>query len=162
MLLKSGMLYCRTKSNVSKRKQTDNEGEAAVVPSTSRELAETPKPEVKITKKYKESSKLEAKMIEYLDRSPTETSKKEEDMISYQMAAIEHMIKELVPKEKHINILFSLVHQMQRYIDNLQQVPVNPVAGYNNGNSNGEIGPQFAALTPVPMSYSREVPFEGM
>ena len=93
--LKSGMIICRTKSNVNKRKQNDEEDSSAVVPSTSRELAETPKPEIKTTKKYKQSTKLEEKMIEYLDKSPSEQpSKKEEDMISYQMAAIEHMIRE--------------------------------------------------------------------
>ena len=104
------MITCRTKSNVNKCKQNDEEEGAAVVPSTSRELADTPKSEIKTTKKYKQSTKLEEKMIEYLDKSPSDqTSKKEEDMISYQMAVIEHMIRESVPKSKHINILFSLV-----------------------------------------------------
>ena len=169
------MLHCRTKSNVAKRKKTDEESESGVVPSTSRELADTPKPEMKITKRYKESSKLEAKMIEYLDKSPAETSKKEEDMITFQMAAIEHMTRESVPKEKHINILFALVHQVQRYIDNLQQVqnqvPVNahPVYTNSNNNNNEQNAGGFATLTAVPMhelnrNYEavREVPFTSM
>ena len=151
--LKSGMIICRTKSNVNKHKQNDEEDSFAVVPSTSRELAETPKPEIKTTKKYKQSTKLEEKIIEYLDKSPSEQpSKKEEDMISYQMAAIEHMIRESVPKSKHINILFSLVHQVQKYIDNSQndnqpQVPVNPVIPDAIGN--------YATLTPVPVNQLR-------
>ena len=160
------MIICRTKSNVNKRKQNDEEDSSAVVPTTSRELAETPKPEIKTTKKYKQSTKLEEKMIEYLDKSPSEQpSKKEEDMISYQMAAIEHMIRESVPKSKHINILFSLVHQVQKYIDNLQNdnqahVPVNPVIPDAIGN--------YATLTPVPVNQlngnytQREIPFEQM
>ena len=60
-------------------------------------------------------------------------------MISFQMTAIEHMIRESVPKKKHINILFALVHQVQGYTDNLQQVqnqvPVNPHPVYNNNNN---------------------------
>ena len=158
------MITCRTKSNVNKRKQNDDEESAAVVPSASRELADTPKPEIKTTKKYKQSTKLEEKMIEYLDKSPSEQpSKKEEDMISYQMAAIEHMIRESVPKSKHINILFSLVHQVQKYIDNLQNenqahVAVNPAIPDRN----------YATLTPVPVNQlsgnytQREIPFEQM
>ena len=154
------MITCRTKSNVNKRKQNDEEESAAVVPSTSRELAETPKPEIKTTKKYKQSTKLEEKMIEYLDKSPSDQpSKKEEDMISYQMAAIEHMIRESVPKSKHINILFSLVHQVQKYIDNLENdnpahVAVNPAMPAAIGN--------YATLTPVPVEQLREIPFEQM
>ena len=97
-------------------------------------------------------------MIEYLDKSPSEQpSKKEEDMISYQMAAIEHMIRESVPKSKHINILFSLVHQVQKYIDNLQnenQVAVNPVIPEAIAN--------YATLTTVPVNQLREIPFEQM
>ena len=161
--LKSRMIICRTKSNVNKRKQNDEENSAAVVPSTSRELAEMPKPEIKTTKKYKQSTKLEEKMIEYLDKSSSEQpSEKEEDVISYQMAAIEHMI-ESVPKSKHINILFSLVHQVQKYIDNLQnenQVPVNPPIH--------EAMENYATLTSVPVNQlngnytQREILFEQM
>ena len=73
--LKIGMILCKTKSNVPKRKQSDEE-QNSVVPSSSRELSETPKPEMKITKKYKQSTKLEEKMIEYLDKSPTEQAPK--------------------------------------------------------------------------------------
>ena len=160
------MITCRTKSNVNKRKQNDEEEGAAVVPSTSRELSDTPKPEIKTTKKYKQSTKLEEKMIEYLDKSPSDQpSKKEEDMISYQMAAIEHMIRESVPKAKHINILFSLVHQVQKYIDDLQNenqahVAVNPAIPDAIGN--------YATLTPVPVNQlngnytQREIAFDQM
>ena len=154
------MIFYRTKSTVSKRKQEEEEN--SVVPSSSRELNDTPKPEVKTTKKYKQSSKLEEKMIEYLEKSPSKTpAKKEEDMVSYQMAAIEHMIRESVPKSKHINILFSLVHQVQRYIDDLQmQPPPNPVAVQGMGD--------YATLTPVLVNQleenymQREIPFEKM
>ena len=152
------MICYRTKSNVSKQKQEEEEN--SVVSSSSRELSETPKPEVKTTKKYKQSSKLEEKMIEYLEKSPRKTlSQKNEDMISYQMATIEHMIRESVPKSKHINILFSLVHQVQRYIDELQiQAPPNPVCIEAMAN--------YATLTPVLVSQlgndymQREIPFE--
>ena len=154
------MIFYRTKSNVSKQKQEEEEN--SVVPSSSRELNDTPKPEVKTMKKYKHSSKLEEKMIEYLEKSPSKTPpKKEKDMVSYQMAAIEHMIRESVPKSKHINILFSLVHQVQRYIDNLQmQPPPNPVAVQGMGD--------YATLTPVPVNQleenyiQREIPFDKM
>ena len=152
------MISYRTKSYVSKWKQ--EEEEYSVVPSSSRELSETPKPEVKTTKKYKQSSKLEEKMIEHLEKSPRKTPpKKEEDMISYQMAAIEHMIRESVPKSKHINILFLLIHQVQRYKDELQiQAPANPVRVEGMAN--------YATLTPVPVNQlgndymQREIPFD--
>ena len=152
------MICYRTKSNVSKQKQEEEEN--SVVPSSSRELSETPKPEVKATKKYKQSSKLEEKMMEYLEKSPSKTpAKKEEDMVSYQMAAIEHMIRESVPKSRHINILFSLIHQVQRYIDELQmQAPPNPVRVEGMAD--------YATLTPVPVTQlgndymQREIPFE--
>ena len=99
-------------------------------------------------------------MIEYLEKSPSKTqAKKEEDMISYQMAAIEHMIRKSVPKSKHINILFSLIHQVQRYIDELQmQAPPNHV--HVEGTAD------YATLTPVPVTQlgsnymQREIPFE--
>ena len=160
------MITCRTKSNVNKHKQNDEEEGSAVVPSSSRELSDTPKPEIKTTKKYKQSTKLEEKMIEYLDKSPSDQpSKKEEDMISYQMAAIEHMIQESVPKSKHINILFSLMHQVQKYIDNLQNknqahVAVNPAIPDAIEN--------YATLIPVPVNQlngnytQRQIPFEQM
>ena len=76
------MIFYRTKSNVSKQKQEEEEN--SVVPSSNRELNDTPKPEVKTMKKYKQSSKLEEKMIEYLEKSSSKTpAKKEEDMVSY-------------------------------------------------------------------------------
>ena len=154
------MIFYRTKSNVSKQKQEGEEN--SVVPSSSRQLNDTPKPEVKTTKKYKKSSKLEEKMIEYLERSPNKTpAQKEEDMVSYQMATIEHIIRQSVPKSKHINSLFSLVHRVQRYIDDLKmQPPLNPVAFQGMGD--------YATLTPVPVNelednyMQREIPFEKM
>ena len=99
-------------------------------------------------------------MIEYLEKSPSKTpAKKEEDMVSYKMATIEHMIRESVPKSKHINILFSLIHQVQRYIDELQiQAPPNPVHVEGIGD--------YVTLTPVPVNQlrndymQREIPFE--
>ena len=75
------------------------------------------------------------------------------------MATIGHMIRESVPKSKHINILFLLVHQVQRYIDELQiQAPLNPV--------NLEGMANYATLTPVPVNQlgndymQRKIPFE--
>ena len=99
-------------------------------------------------------------MIEYLEKSPSKTpAKKEEDMVSYQKAAIEHMIRESVPTSKHINILFLLIHQVQRYTDELQmQAPLNPV--HVEGMAD------YATLTPVPVNQlrnnymQREIPFE--
>ena len=86
-------------------------------PSTSRELVDTVKLDTKTTKHYKAQSNLETKMIKYLDKASDNIIQKEEDMISLQMQAIEHMIRESVPKHKHLSILFSIVHQVQKYID---------------------------------------------
>ena len=97
-------------------------------------------------------------MIEYLDKSPTEQAlKKEEDMISYQIAAIKHVIRESVPKSKHINILFSLVHQVQEFIDGSQrEVPATQV----NVQAIGD----YTTLTPVPVNQLdgnyREIPLK--
>ena len=80
-------------------------------------------------------------------------------MISYQIAAIEHMIRESTPKSKHINILFSLVHQVQAYIDGLQR---EVAATQVNVQAMGD----YATLTPVPVNQlegnytQKEIPFE--
>ena len=67
-------MLCRTTSNI-KRKQTieaegpqnDNSSIASTSISSVRELVSTVKPAAKQTKRYKEQTKLETKLIEYLE-----------------------------------------------------------------------------------------------
>ena len=130
-----------------------------VQPSTSRELVDTVKPETKTTKRYKAQSNLETKMIEYLDKGSDNVVQKEEDMVSLQMQAIEHMIRESVPKHKHLSILFSIVHQVQKYIDDLDQTSLlhacpPPPPAYSSTTEN-----QYATLQSVNMETLKEIPF---
>ena len=96
------------------KKQSDKENrkdDNSVVASTSsasfRELGDTPKPETKVCKRYKEKSRLETKMIEYLEKSSSnvEQPKHQEDVISLQMASLGEMICSSVPANKHFDIL---------------------------------------------------------
>ena len=98
------------KSNVTK-KQSDKENrkdDNSVVASTSsassRELGDTPKPETKVCKRYKEQTRLETRMIEYLEKSSSniEQPKCDEDVISLQMASSGEMICSSVPANKHL------------------------------------------------------------
>ena len=85
-----------TKSNVAKKqsekenRNDDNSVVASISSASSRELGDTPKPETKVCKRHKEQSRLETKMIEYLEKSSSnvEQPKHEEDVISLQMASL--------------------------------------------------------------------------
>ena len=89
-----------TKSNVAKKqsdkenKKDDNSVVASTSSASSRELGDTPKPETKVSKRYKEQSRLETKMIEYLEKSSSNVDqpKHEEDVILLQMASLGEMI----------------------------------------------------------------------
>ena len=167
-----------TKSNVVK-KQSDKENrkdDNSVVASTSsassRELGDTPKPETKVCKRYKEQSRLETKMIEYLEKSSSNVDqpKHEEDIISLQMASLGEMIRSSVPANKHFDILIKLANEVHRYISTLNAAKetaattTNNEIPFNNGGASS-----YISLTTVPLaelnqnsSQYREIPFLGI
>ena len=161
------------------KKQSDKENrkdDNSVVASTSsaspRELGTTPKPETKVCKRYKEQSRLETKMIEYLERSSSnvEQPKHEEDVISLQLASLGEMIRSSVPANKHFDILIKLANEVHRYISTLNAAKESTPATTNNDImfNTGEAS-NYTSLTPVPLtelnqnsSQYRDIPFLGM
>ena len=163
-----------SKKSSEKSDQQNNKDDNSVVASTSstslRELAETTKPETKITKRYKEQTRFEIKMIEYIVKSSTsiDQPKVQDDVISLQMASLGEMIRSSVPANKHFDVLIKLANEVHRYISTLDSA--REVT--NNGiqfNNNPVIGSSFANLTPVPLAdlnentiNYREIDFFGM
>ena len=159
------------------KKQSDKENRKdnnSVVASTSsassRELGDTPKPETKVCKRYKEQSRLETKMIEYLEKSNVDQPKHEEDVISLQMASLGEMIRSSVPANKHFDILIKLANEVHRYISTLNAAKetaattTNNEILFNNGGAS-----KYTSLTTVPLaelnqnsSQYREIPFLGI
>ena len=92
------------KQSDKENRKDDNSVVASTSSASSRELGDTPKPETKVCKRYKEQSRLETKMIEYLEKSSSnaEQPKHEEDIISLQMASLGEMIHFSVPANKHL------------------------------------------------------------
>ena len=101
-------MLCRT-SNI-KRKQTieaeapqnDNSSSASTSTSSVRELVNTVKPTAKQTKRYKEQTKLETKLIEYLDREQQAVQVQEQP-------AIQARSNDLV--DLHLATIAAMIHQ---------------------------------------------------
>ena len=91
------------KQSDKENRKDDNSVVASTLSVSSRELGDTPKPETKVCKRYKEQSRLETKMIEYLEKSSSnvEQPKHEEDVISLQMASLGEMICSSVLANKY-------------------------------------------------------------
>ena len=149
------------KSNVAK-KQSDKENgkdDNSVVASTSsassRELGDTPKPETKVCKRYKEQTRLETRMIEYLEKSSSniEQPKCDEDVISLQMASLGEMICSSVPANKHFDILIKLANELHRYISTLN-VAKEPAVTTTNSEIlfNNSGASNYTSLTTLPLA----------
>ena len=57
------------KQSDKENRKDDNSVVASTSSASSRELGDTPKPGTKVCKRYKEQTRLETKMIEYLEKS---------------------------------------------------------------------------------------------
>ena len=121
-------MLCRMTSNI-KRKHTaieaeatqkENSSSASTSTSSVRELVDTVKPVAKQTKRYKEQSKLETKLIEYLDheqqavqQEPT-TQARSNDLIDLHLATVTSMIRQRLNSEQQNDLLpklFNFVNQ---------------------------------------------------
>ena len=121
-------MLCRTTSNIKRKhtaieaEATQNENSSSASTSTSsvRELVDSVKPVAKQTKRYKEQSKLETKLIEYLDREqqavqqePT-TQARSNDLIDLHLATVSAMIRQRLNSEQQNDLLpklFNFVNQ---------------------------------------------------
>ena len=122
-------MLCRTTSNI-KRKQTieaeapqnDNSSSASTSTSSVRELVDTVKPAAKQTKRYKEQTKLETKLIEYLDheqqavqvQEQPATQARSNDLVDLHLATIAAMIHQRLNSEQQNDLLpklFNFVNQ---------------------------------------------------
>ena len=120
-------MLCRTTSNI-KRKQTieaeapqnDNSSSASTSTSSVRELVDTVKPAAKQTKRYKEQTKLETKLIEYLDheqqavQEQPATQARSNDLVDLHLATIAAMIRQRLNSEQQNDLLpklFNFVNQ---------------------------------------------------
>ena len=120
-------MLCRTTSNI-KRKQTieaeapqnDNSSSASTSTSSVRELVDTVKPATKQTKRYKEQTKLETKLIEYLDheqqavQEQPATQARSNDLVDLHLATIAAMIHQRLNSEQQNDLLpklFNFVNQ---------------------------------------------------
>ena len=122
-------MLCRTTSNI-KRKQTiegeapqnDNSSSASTSTSSVRELVDTVKPAAKQTKRYKEQTKLETKLIEYLEREQQAVQVQEQpatqarsnDLVDLHLTTIAAMIHQRLNAEQQNDLLpklFNFVNQ---------------------------------------------------
>ena len=122
-------MLCRTTSNI-KRKQTieaeapqnDNSSSASTSTSSVRELVDTVKPAAKQTKRYKEQTKLETKLIEYLDheqqavqvQEQPATQARSNDMVDLHLTTIAAMIHQRLNSEQQNDLLpklFNFINQ---------------------------------------------------
>ena len=121
-------MLCRMTSNIKRKhtvieaEATQNENSSSASTSTSsvRELVDTVKPVAKQTKRYKEQSKLETKLIEYLDHEqqavqpePT-TQARSNDLIDLHLATVSAMIRQRLNSEQQNDLLpklFNFVNQ---------------------------------------------------
>ena len=122
-------MLCRTTSNI-KRKQTieaeapqnDNSSSASTSTSSVRKLVDTVKPAAKQTKRYKEQTKLETKLIEYLEceqqavqvQEQPVTQARSNDLVDLHLATIAAMIRQRLNAEQQNDLLpklFNFVNQ---------------------------------------------------
>ena len=121
-------MLCRTTSNI-KRKQTieaeapqnDNSSSASTSTSSVRELVDTVKPAAKQTKRYKEQTKLETKLIEYLDHEQAvqvqeqpATQARSNDLVDLHVTTIAAMIRQRLNSEQQNDLLpklFNFINQ---------------------------------------------------
>ena len=118
-------MLCRTTSNI-KTKHTTIEAEApqndnsSSATSSVRELVDTVKPAAKQTKRYKEHTKLETKLIEYLDREQQAvqelqaTQARSNDLVDLHLTTIAAMIRQRLNSEQQNDLLpklFNFVNQ---------------------------------------------------
>ena len=160
------------KQSDKENRKDDNSVVASTSSASSRELGDTPKPETKVCKRYKEQSRLETKMIEYLEKSSSnvEQPKHDDDVISLQMASLGEMIHSSVPAKRHFDILIKLANEVHRYISTLNAVKETAATTRNNETlfNTGEAS-NYTSLTTVPLAELnqnsrkyREIPFLSM
>ena len=121
-------MLCRTTSNIKPKHttiqaeapQNDNSSSASTSTSSVRELVDNVKPAAKQTKRYKEQTKLETKLIEYLDRKQQAvqeqpaTQARSNDLVDLHLATIAAMIRQRLNSEQQNDLLpklFNFVNQ---------------------------------------------------
>ena len=105
--IQSRKYYFRTTTNVSKKKIEE------------KELADTERPEIKMTKSSTKRECLEEKMIEYIDLTKkTEVDAKKDKYISLQLEAMGESIRESFPKRQAYSCLYEMQAVVFRYVSN--------------------------------------------
>ena len=115
-------------------------------------MAETERPEIKMTKGSTKRERLEEKMIEYIDLTKkAEVDLRKDDFISLQVEAMAESIRESLPKRQ----AYACLHEMQgvvfRYVSNhLDQQMGQPMAQ--------QITPQMGQQMGQNMGHQMAVP----
>ena len=108
-------------------------------------MAETERPEIKMTKGSTKKERLEDKMIEYIDLTKkAEVDLRKDDFISLQLEAMGESIRESLPKRQ----AYACLHEMQgvvfRYVSNqLDQQMAQPMAQQMTPQMGQQMGHQM-------------------
>ena len=158
------------KQSDKENRKDDNSVVASTSSASSRELGHTLKPETKVCKRYKEQSRLETEMIEYLEKSSSNVEQPKCDEEWLKMASLGEMIHSSVPTNKHFDILIKPANEVHRYISTLNATKETAATTTNNQilSNNGEAS-NYTSLTKCPFaelnqnsSQYREIAFLGM